>query len=416
LFDVNERFSPAAAGTLPDRGDRQDAATRAAASPLPGAETEEWRYSLVGDAPLADLGPRLEPPGGPAADPLDEQVPDRAATVTVVDGWLVGVELADGWADKGVRIDRDPAAGWRAGAATGEETIFDLLHLAFSPAAIRIRVPQGLNVPDPVVVIDRHSGGPIAGFPHVVVDAGASSQATVIHHLSSEHPGGLSVPVVELDVGPAAVLRYQQVQELDREHWSLGRHRSSVAEQATLRGACAAFGGHYARIRTDSRLIGRGATGELVAAYYGAGSQVHDFRTFLHHDARDTRSDLLFKGVQDGASGSIYTGLIHIHPGGAGTNAFQTNRNVKLSPDAWAWSVPNLEIENNDVHCSHASTVSPIDPEQQFYLHSRGVPPVLADRLIVEGFFDEVLDRLPAPVLRPRIEELVAAELNERMA
>jgi Fe-S cluster assembly protein SufD len=176
----------------------------------------------------------------------------------------------------------------------------------------------------------------------------------------------------------------------------------------------AAFGGRYARLRTDSRLTGRGASAELVAVYYGDGEQVHDFRTFQHHDARDTRSDLLFKGSQDGSSGSVYSGLIHIHPDGAGSNAFQTNRNIKLSPDAWAWSVPNLEIENNDVHCSHASTVSPVDVDQQFYLQSRGVPPVAADRLIVAGFFDEAIDRLPVAAARSEVRRLVAEKLDQR--
>ncbi len=108
--------------------------------------------------------------------------------------------------------------------------------------------------------------------------------------------------------------------------------------------------------------------------------------------------------------------MIHIHPDGAGSNAFQTNRNIKLSPDAWAWSVPNLEIENNDVRCSHASTVSPVDADQQFYLQARGVPPVAADRLIVAGFFDEVIERLPAADLRHEVRRLVAAKLDGRGA
>ena len=129
--------------------------------------------------------------------------------------------------------------------------------------------------------------------------------------------------------------------------------------------------------------------------------------------APDTTSDLLFKGAVGGRSRSVYTGLIRVEKEARGTNAFQTNRNLKLSDDAWAESVPNLEIENNDVRCSHASTVGPVDEEQRFYLESRGVPPEVADRLIVAGFFDEV--RAPAarpPGWRPRVRARISEKLD----
>jgi len=132
------------------------------------------------------------------------------------------------------------------------------------------------------------------------------------------------------------------------------------------------------------------------------------------HVAPATTSDLLFKGaVRDNAK-SVYSGLIRVRKEAAGTNAFQTNRNLKLSEGAWADSVPNLEIENNDVRCSHASAVGPIDAEQRFYLESRGVPPETADRLIVLGFFDEVLDRLPAPHLVPGLRRAIADKLDRK--
>ena len=138
-------------------------------------------------------------------------------------------------------------------------------------------------------------------------------------------------------------------------------------------------------------MVGRGATGELDAVYFGEGDQTLDFRTFQDHVAPDCTSNLLFKG----AVGGRPLGLHGPDPGGQagpGTNAFQTNRNIKLSDGAWAESVPNLVIENNDVRCSHASAVGPVDEEQRFYLESRGVPTDEAERLIVSGFFDEVLD------------------------
>jgi Fe-S cluster assembly protein SufD len=141
-----------------------------------------------------------------------------------------------------------------------------------------------------------------------------------------------------------------------------------------------------------------------------------DFRTFQHHEGPDTRSDLLFKGAVGGRARSVYTGLIKVHPEARGSNAFQTNRNVKLGDHAWADSVPNLEIENNDVRCSHASTVGPVDEDQRFYLESRGVPPVVAEQLIVTGFFDEVLSRLPVPELRSTLRERLVGLLQREVA
>ncbi|MFV0525944.1 MAG: SufB/SufD family protein [Acidimicrobiales bacterium] len=415
---MNDRFSPAAVGEHPDQATRRHAAERAAERGLPSPESEEWRYSPIGEIDVAGLRPAT-PADAPAAgpDPLADSIGERAATITLADGIPSTVQIAPGWAERGLMVELDQARRWTPSGPDeleGEETLFDLWHQAFSPGAVTIRVPDGVVVDAPVVVLNRSAGGEIVSFSHLVVETGAGAQVTLVEHASTGGADGVSVPVVELDAGVDAVVNYQLLQEHHDTHWSLGRHRSTAADRGQLMSGIAAFGARYARTRTDSRLVGRRSRSVMAAAYYGDGRQIHDFRIFQHHEAADTRSDLLFKGAQDDASGSIYTGMIHIHPKGAGTDAFQTNRNVKLSPDAWAWSVPNLEIENNDVRCSHASTVSPVDPDQQFYLHSRGVPPLFADRLIVEGFFDQVIDRFPTAAVRARIEALVAAELNRR--
>jgi Fe-S cluster assembly protein SufD len=206
------------------------------------------------------------------------------------------------------------------------------------------------------------------------------------------------------------------VQQLDRAAWSIGTVEIDAEAQASVTAGLAGFGGDYARVRTDCRLVGRGATGDLLAAYFGDGDQTLDYRTFQDHVAPDTTSNLLFKGTVSDRSRSVYTGLIRVAKGARGTNAFQTNRNIKLSEEAWAESVPNLQIENNDVHCSHASAVGPIDEEQRFYLESRGVPTRVAERLIVAGFFAEVFDKLPANDLRPALDAAVAAKLSAVLA
>jgi Fe-S cluster assembly protein SufD len=220
--------------------------------------------------------------------------------------------------------------------------------------------------------------------------------------------------VVELDVGAAARLRYFNAQVLGQRVWQLGRQASRVGRDATLATTMVALGGDYARLAIESTMEGRGGSGEMLAVYFGEGDQMQDFRTLQDHVAPATTSNLLFKGAVEDRSRSVYTGLIHIGKEAAGVNAFQTNRNVKLSADAWAESVPNLEIENNDVHCSHASAVGPVDEDQLFYLESRGVPPEVAERLIVLGFFEEVLDRLPVQGAVDLLRTEIAQKLERR--
>ena len=268
-----------------------------------------------------------------------------------------------------------------------------------SPSSFGTPVPPTVRPPPP---------------PHVV-RAGANSQVVVEERFEGGG-AGLLLPRTTLFVADAAQVGYVGFQQLAGTAWTIGTLEMTVEAQATVTAALAGFGGEYARVRTDCRLVGRGATGTLLAAYFGDGDQTLDYRTFQDHVAPDTTSNLLFKGTVSDRSRSVYTGLIRVGKEARGTNAFQTNRNIKLSEEAWAESVPNLEIENNDVHCSHASTVGPIDEEQRFYLESRGVPTVVAERLIVAGFFDDVFTAFPATGLRPALDAAVAAKVQAVLA
>lgn len=374
---------------------------------LPDGSVEAWRYSAIEDLDLDSYAPVLERPEATPTPASDGPV---CGTVTIVDGWVTSIDIAPAWSDKGLSVGTvapEPVT------LDDSATIFDHLHQAFAPETLRVVVPSQLAVTEPLAIFNHHSEGSSLSFPTVEVEAGEASELSIVEYQTSGE-GGVSVGRLRIDVASAANLRYATVQETAPTHVQLNRLRSTVGAQARLLGSYASFGGKYARVRTDISLDGRGANGDLVAAYYGDGDQVLDFRTFQHHKARDTRSDLLFKGSVDDTSGSVYTGMIQIHPDGAGSNAFQTNRNIKLSEDAWAWSVPNLEIENNDVRCSHASTVNPIDTDQQFYLQARGVPPTIGDRLIVAGFFDEAINRLGVPAAQQRARQLINDKLNER--
>jgi Fe-S cluster assembly protein SufD len=290
--------------------------------------------------------------------------------------------------------------------------VLGVLNDAFSIDPVALVVPRGVVVGRPVVVVDWVDGDGIATFPRLVVKVGEDAEVEVLEYRGGGEGRVLTAPITELDVAQAGRLRYLDVQVRGKQTWQIGNQVSSVGKEASLVAAQAALGGEYARTRADCRLAGRGASGDLVAVYLGEGDQTLDFRTFQDHAAPDTTSNLLFKGAVGGRSRSVYTGLIRVRPDGRGTNAFQTNRTIKLSDEAWAESVPNLEIENNDVHCSHASTVGPIDEDQRFYLESRGVPPQVAERLVVEGFLLEALGQMPVA----EATSAVWSEIRDRLA
>ena len=289
---------------------------------------------------------------------------------------------------------------------------FTELNTAFTTSAALVRVPKGVVVERPIVVAHWIDAEGAALFPRTFVKLHDDAQATVVELFQSADIAAFVDPVIELDVGPAARLSYASVQRLGPRVWQTAYQASRVGRDAELRSAAVALGGDYARLRTDSRLEGRGATSYLLAVYFGAGSGMHDFRTMQDHAAPATTSDLLFKGAVAGTAKSVYSGLIRVRKEAPGTNAFQTNRNLVLSEGAGAESVPNLEIETNDVRCSHASAVGPIDEEQRYYLESRGIPPQIAERLIVLGFFAEVLERLPSADLARTLGEELASRLE----
>lgn len=373
---------------------------------LPTTEDEHWRYSRIADLDLAAYQPAPTPEGGSLTIP---PVGDRSALVVIVDGRLVAAEVDPRLADKGLTVE----SGGSPAGVRGERTDgVDRLHDHLVAEVVTITVPAGVTVEHPIVVLHGVEADGSATAPHLVVRAGADSEVTIYdHHESEGDVRALVLPQVELDVADAARLRYVNVQLHGHRVWQLARQSSRVGKESTFSTTMVALGGEYARLAVESTMVGRGGSGEMRAVYFGEGSQMHDFRTLQDHVAPHTTSDLLFKGAVEDRSRAVYTGLIHIGKDAKGVNANQTNRNVKLSEHAWAESVPNLEIENNDVRCSHASAVGPVDEDQHFYLESRGVPPEVADQLIVLGFLDEVLEGLPVPDAVPALRTELVAKL-----
>jgi Fe-S cluster assembly protein SufD len=400
------------------RARRATALDRFAGTPLPSPEQELWRYSRVAELDLDRYAPVAEAPDDGALPPDVEAVlaavGPRSALVVLRNGHLVRVEGGAPGLEVGSLAELDPS-GTSLGAVAGDAPdAFGSLHDAFVADPVLVRVARGTVVADPVVVVSLVEGDGTAAFPRLVVSAGENSELTVYGHAASTDVDALVVPVVELDAGPASRLRYLDAQLLGQSVSQLGRQVSRVGRDADLVTTVVALGGDYARMRIDSALDGRGASGEMQAVYFGEGTQMHDMRTLQDHVAPRTTSNLLFKGAVQGTSHAVYSGLIHIGKEAAGVNAFQTNRNVKLSDGAWAESVPNLEIENNDVRCSHASAVGPVDEDSLFYLESRGVPPAAAERLIVLGFFEEVLERLPVPGAVGPLRTEITRKLDRR--
>jgi Fe-S cluster assembly protein SufD len=295
--------------------------------------------------------------------------------------------------------------------AAASEDPFTVLHDAFLTEGAFVHVPAGVVVEKPIVIEHGPSRAGGAVFPHTVVILDEGAEATVFERVVSDHEPRLVVPVVELIVGDGANLRYAAVQQHGSATWQIALQRAHIGRDATLRASAVALGGDYARLRSEARLEGEGADSDLLAVYFGDGDQTLDFRTLQDHAAPRTRSSLLFKGAVEEQAHSVYSGLIHIRPHAQRSDAFQTNRNLVLTEGAGAESIPNLEIEANDVRCSHASTVGPIDDEQLYYLETRGVPPADAERLIVLGFFDDVFDRLAVPAL----VEPLRAEVDKKV-
>jgi Fe-S cluster assembly protein SufD len=215
----------------------------------------------------------------------------------------------------------------------------------------------------------------------------------------------------EVFAGRSANVGYVSLQRWGRHAWQFADQRVRLRQESTVRIVNVGLGGRFAKTRVEAVLDGPGATAELKALFFGTEDQFFDYHTLQRHEVGQTTSDLLFKGALRDSSRSVYAGLIRIEPHAQRSDAYQANRNLLLSKSANAYSIPMLEILNNEVRCTHGATIAPVDPEHLFYLQSRGIPRAVAERMVVQGFFGEVLDRIPVQQAR----ELVEHELEARI-
>ncbi|MGC8480059.1 MAG: SufB/SufD family protein [Acidimicrobiales bacterium] len=357
---------------------------------LPRSAAEDWRYGPIDTLDFEALS-RVNPT--PAVDQADGGEPwvellggGFDAVLRIANGRIVGFETGESGTVRRVDIAHP--------SSLDEGEPFAYLAAALSPERITVELGDR-DSPSRLLCIRQVSAGSDLHASEVTFQVPAGMEASVVEVRTGGSLGAFSAIRTNVRVADDAHLSYVSVQDLARDTWELAHLDGAVARSGRLRALHLALGGDYARLRTECRLNGAGAEAEILAGYLGTGNQTHEFRTFQIHEAAKTQSNLLYKGALGGSSHSIYSGLIKVEKGATGSNAFQTNRNIVLGDHAHADSVPNLDIQENEVKCSHASAVGPVDAEQTYYLESKGIPTQAAQQMIVRGFFRELLDNLP---------------------
>jgi Fe-S cluster assembly protein SufD len=389
---------------------------------LPSESEEVWRYTPIDKLVLDDFAPPRSDGAAPAGDQL-------LAALTTALGAIAGSVLvhngrASAFTTTGPmgtgsgarfafgRAEDVPGSADMLGAVQEGGDALVRLNDAFAPDPVFIDVPAGLSVDAPVLVV--HWCDAASAFPRTCVRVGEGARLSIVEVFAGAERAErtLVVPVTELAAADSASVSYVSLQILGDAAWSIGRLAARGAADSSVRTFTVGLGASYDRVRADVSVEGRDAHSEILSAYLGDGTQVHDIRTLQDHVAPRTQSELLCQGAVAGSSRSVYSGLIRVHRGAVRSDARQTNHNLVLDEGAHADSVPNLDILENDVRCSHASTVGPIDEDQRYYIESRGVAPEVAEGLIVRGFFDAIIDRSPVPEVVPFLQR----EVHERLA
>jgi Fe-S cluster assembly protein SufD len=352
-------------------------------------------------------------------DPLLTSVTQTSGHVVIVDGLVLEASTGGDLVRRFRELDDDPLLETLVPVDHNKLTA---AHAAFSTDGVLIEVPKAAVMTDPLVVEIQGVTEGSASFPHVVVRVGENAEASVlVVYRSADGLRLLMAPEIDLEVAAGGRLRYLAVQGLDRAATSVVHQRVTLGRDATARIGEIGLGARLGRLDLGVRLTGDGSSSEVVGLYFGEGEQTLDYRMLITHEGKSTTSDVFLKGAVEDDAQSVFTGLLRIEKNAKGTSTFETNRNLVLSENAKAQSVPNLEILCDDVVCGHASSVGPLEQEHLYYLQSRGLTRVRAERLLIRGFFQEVIDRLPieavgAPVSEEVFRRFVTAQEEGRVA
>lgn len=400
-FD-REFLSFAKAGVPSWRGAQMDAAFdvyQALEEPT-GAE-EDWRYvdyHLRFDALNPSRAPGNPLPAGAFLNSIAGS--DQAQ---IVDGHVVGLDSPSGLLKRTVEMDERALS-----RVPSDHNKLAAAHASFASDGVHVEVPAGQPHPSPIL-IDVQSVTPgTASFPHVSVGLGVDAEASVvvIYRSATETPL-LMVPNVDISVGDGARLNMLSIQTLDHAASTVVHQRARLGRDATGRLGEVGLGADIGRLDVAVDLEGDGCSSEIVGLYFGEDEQTLDYRMVINHSGKNTTSDVFLKGAVEDDSQSVFTGLLRIEKDATRTSTFETNRNLVLSENAKAHSVPNLEILCHDVICGHGSSVGPLEEDHLYYLRSRGLPRERAERLLIKGFFREVIDRLPVQGLESPIQDEV---------
>jgi Fe-S cluster assembly protein SufD len=301
------------------------------------------------------------------------------------------------------------------GSVVTADDVFTLLNDSAEYRAGRfVYVPRGTAVEEPIALrtVQAGAGTPLHQRTLIVLEEGAQAEVWEQYLSQEDELDSVFNVITELVVSDNAHLRYVCAQGLSEKSWIFGAQRAEVARDASLDWVALGFGSARGRVRMETRLGGEGADARVTGAYATHERQHVDFDTTQEHAAPNTTSDLAFRGVLQGRSTAVWKGNIIVDPGAQKTDAFQESRNLLLSKRAHADAIPGLEIQANDVRCTHAAAVAQVDPEQLFYLRSHGLGEDIAKRLVIEGFLAALVERFEAGPVR----EKLAGALEQRLA
>jgi Fe-S cluster assembly protein SufD len=412
---------------------REQALSEFEAAPVPSQETEEWRYTDLSEFDF-DFAPFTA--GGRWAESLDD-VPEEILAAAGEIGERAGLHIqrnsevilsregADALGrdvhlesiDDALTSHPELVEPYLHAIVPSDRTKFTALHAAFRTGGTFVYVPNGVTVELPLQTLTYLDADGAAVFPHTLLVVGNDAEVTFIdRYVSPDLERAFSDAVVEVYVGNASRVRYVSLQDWGAGMTHLSVQRAVLGRDSQFHSLSVQFGGDLARSEFESVLSEPGSHSEMLGLYFASGTQHYDHRTLQDHVAPNCTSDLLYKGALKEASRAIYSGWVHIRPDAKSSDAFQTNRNLVLSDSAKADAIPNLEIENNEVRCGHAASVGPVEEDTLFYLESRGIPRKEAERLIVFGFFQEVLDRVPLPEVREGLSRAIEDELERESA
>jgi len=387
--------------------------------PVPSQETEEWRYTDLSDFAL-DFVPHAPGHGdgapAPAAAGLAASILQHNSSVVMTTS---GQDLdARGviFCDLDVAAEKYPELVDQHlhSLVPTDRTMFTALHGAFRTGGTFLYVPADVAVEMPLQTVTYLDADGAAVFPHTLLIAERGAEVTFIdRYVSPDLERGLSDAVTEIVVGDGAHVRYASIQEWGDGVTHLSVQRTRLGRDADFRSLAVGFGASLARAEVEAVLAEPGGFSELLGVFFADEDQHFDHRSVQDHAAPNCTSDLLYKGALLDRSRAVYSGWVHVRPDAQKTIAMQTSRNMVLSEHAKADAIPNLEIEANDVRCGHAASVGPVEEETLFYLQSRGISREEAERLVVTGFFQEVLDRVTLEEVRHGAELAIQEELRK---